>query len=57
MEVIDLKQGKRMIGRIHGTYATQAISSPDKRDAKTNAAIPSDDNVEAGKAWVDENKK
>ena len=52
-----MKQRKRIVGQVHGSYATQAISSADKRDAKTNVAIPSDENVEAGKAWVDENKK
>ena len=51
------KKNQEITGRIHGTYATQAISYPDKRQDKTNIAIPDDYNVEANRNWVNENKK
>ena len=38
-------------------YQTQAISQPDSREEGSNIAIPSDENVEYNKHFVDENKK
>lgn len=40
-----------------GAYKTQAISQPDSRAPKTNAAIPDDENVILNKEWVDFNEK
>ena len=38
-------------------YITQAISQPDRREAKSGIALPDDENVERNKRFVDENKK
>lgn len=38
-------------------YQTQAISQPDSRKEGSNIAIPSNENVEYNKNFVDENKK
>lgn len=38
-------------------YKTQAISQPDTRAPKTNAAMPDIDNVILNKEWVDFNEK
>lgn len=38
-------------------YDTYALSEPYQRDQRTNAAIPSLENVEEAKEFVEENKK
>lgn len=40
-----------------GLFVTQPISQADSRQAKTNVALPDDENVTSNKEWVDENKK
>ena len=51
------EKSARIVGTVHGTYATQPISSPDSRFPRTGAARPDDGSVEANKHWVDENEK
>ena len=48
------KVNKKIITK---AYQTQAISQPDSREEGSNIAIPSDENVEYNKHFVDENKK
>lgn len=50
-------QKKRIIGKVKGTFATQAISDDSARDPKTNAAIPAEHCVKENKDWVDYNEK
>lgn len=38
-------------------FRTQAISQPDRRDPKTNMAIPDDANVELNREWIEVNEK
>ena len=38
-------------------YMTQAISQPDRREAKSGIALPDNENVKRNKDFVDENKK
>lgn len=38
-------------------YDTYALSESHKRDKRTNVAIPSEENVEDAKEFVDDNKK
>ncbi len=38
-------------------FKTFPLANADERDPKTNAAIPSIDDVEEAKSWVDFNKK
>jgi len=40
-----------------GAFITNPIVHPDKRDEKTRSAIPSEQNVEDAKDWVDFNHK
>ncbi len=40
-----------------GVFITQAISQPDRRQEKTNIAMPNDENVTINRKWVEENKK
>jgi hypothetical protein len=40
-----------------GAFKTSAISQPDKRQAKTGAALPDDSNVIEARDWVNFNKK
>ena len=51
------KTNQRIIGRIHGTFETQPLSSPDKRAKQSGIALPDDQNVLENKKWVDENQK
>ncbi|MDD2361861.1 MAG: hypothetical protein PHH84_02710 [Oscillospiraceae bacterium] len=44
-------------GRIHGTFATQAVTDTTDKFDETNAPNPSDENVEQGRDWVNHNKK
>ncbi len=48
---------KRIIGRVKGTFETQAISDDSARDAATNRAIPAEHCVKENKDWVDFNEK
>ncbi|HZJ78154.1 MAG TPA: DUF3787 domain-containing protein [Clostridia bacterium] len=43
--------------KVTGAFVTQPISQPDKRQNKTDVAMPDDDNVVHNKNWVDENQK
>ncbi len=47
------KNGKRFLTK---ESAGEFILQPDKRNAETNAAQPSDENVEAERGWNMENK-
>ena len=38
-------------------FETQAISQADKVQKKSGVALPSDENVERARNWVNENKK
>lgn len=46
------KKGKKV-----PLYDTYALSEPHLRDKRTNTTIPSLENVEEAKAFVEENKK
>ncbi|HCA30222.1 MAG TPA: hypothetical protein DEP23_11975 [Ruminococcaceae bacterium] len=46
-----------VIGKIHGTFATQAVTDTTDRFEETNVARPSDENVKEGREWVNYNKK
>lgn len=37
-------------------YATQAITEDHAQDPETNAAIPSEEAIDAAKDWVDQNE-
>lgn len=39
------------------TFETQAISQADSRESKSSVALPSDENVEYARNWVNYNKK
>lgn len=50
-------ESKAIVGRVKGTFATQAISDDSARDPKTNQAIPAEHCVKESKDWVDANEK
>lgn len=50
-------QNLKMNSNTLGTFITQPISQPDKRQEHTNVAIPNDENVEINREWIEENQK
>lgn len=43
--------------KLPGKFITQPISQPDKRQKKTDIALPNEENVLRNKIWVDNNSK
>lgn len=46
-----------LLRRVHGAFATQAVTDTTHRFPRTNVARPSDECVEANRDWVDFNEK
>lgn len=46
-----------ILGRVHGAFATQAVTDTSDRFADTNVARPSDENAKENREWVNYNKK
>jgi len=51
-----MKKDKKSMGDTH-EFSTLPISQADRRAKDTKTAVPSDENVERAKNWVDFNKK
>jgi len=46
-----------MRGAVHGTFATQAIQSPDRRAPKTGVVLPDNIQIEEARQFVMVNEK
>ncbi|MBR7092804.1 MAG: hypothetical protein IKI50_06450 [Clostridia bacterium] len=51
------KHRKRSVtAGIHGAFATQAISSPDRHLPQSGVSVPADERVRAAREWCEEHK-